>query len=197
MLLPSMLKKVYLAEYSETYRHLLKALLKPFTHGIVDLWSEPAAQLEESPECLIVADEAFLAKGPGPARSALTSLFMEGRISQSPLLILERREKQIPFRINSRAYKLRRPFLTQDLENILGQLGHSPRFPESEAKMTEQSLPPVEENISEKIEQAISQALQDANLSQKTQEALEKAIREIVPSMAEKMIKEEIERLTR
>lgn len=192
-----MLKKVYLAECSETYRRLMQVLLKPYAHEIVDLWTDPVAPIQENIHCLLVVDEAFLAKGPGPARSVLTSLFMEGKITQSPLLILERRERQIPFRISSRAYKLRRPFLSQDLENIFEQLGHRAQFPESEVFMDENITPPVEENISEKIENSIQEILNQANLQGKAQEALEKAIREIVPSMAEKMIKEEIERLTR
>ncbi len=198
MLLSPMLKKVYIAEYSHTYRQMLKALMKPFAQEIVDLWEDPANVLDESnSEQLVIVDEAFLSKGPGPARSTLCTLLMEGRITSLPLLVLERREKQLPFKISSRAFKLRRPFYSQDFDAILNQLGLKPHFEKKEVIMTDTIIPPIEENISEKIEQAISQVLQEANLSQKTQEALEKAIRDIVPAMAEKMIKEEIERLTR
>ncbi len=51
--------------------------------------------------------------------------------------------------------------------------------------------------MDDKINEAISKVLNEAKLEDKAQQALEKAIREIIPSMAEKMIKEEIERLTK
>ncbi len=205
-----MLKKVYLAECSSTYRSLLKGLLKPYTEEIVDLWENPSYPIEEQSQSLAIVDEDYLAKGPGPARSSLMQLFMEGRITQIPLILLERREKKISFRISPRAHRLRRPFYFQSLENIFRQLGIYAEFPEitssieaeiasqeNEVLMSDNPLPPIEENISEKIEQAIAEAIQQANLSAKAQEVLEKTIRELVPSLAEKMIKEEIERLTK
>lgn len=195
-----MLKKIYLAECSNTYRHLLTEWLKPYTEELVDLWDQPAASIQENlPNQLLIIDETFLAKGPGPARSTLTSLVMEGKITSLPLLVLERREKLIPFKINSRALKLRRPFYSKDFDSIFETLGIKPYFPEKEVRMNEEYVSEKIEtaNLTPMIEQAIAQALNNANLPEKTQEALEKAICEIVPALAEKMIKEEIERLTK
>jgi len=206
-----MLQKVFLAECSETYRKLLKDLLAPYAREIVDLWEDPAAALQESPECLAVVDEAFLARGPGPARSSLSAFLLEGRITQLPLLFLERRERQAPFRISSRAFKLRRPFATEDFERILTQLGAQAQFREKEVVMTEnenptqgQEAPQAQDlldaslaSLNERIEAAIREAIAQANLAGRAQEILEKAVRETVPDLAEKIIKEEIERLTR
>ncbi len=274
-----MLQKVYLAECSDTYRQLLLKILSPFGTELVDLWSNPEIKIEENPDCMVIVDEAFLAKGPGPARFYLCALFTEGRITQNPLLLLERREKLTQFRYNSRILKLRRPFLIEDIVKIFSQLGLQAEFKERELSMSENitpldSVPEVEEiqaepvmeasvdsvenaeslenleaqapvessevletletmemmddseaissevmeanesrkveeiilpenpilfseDINLKIEQAIKEAISQSNLTEKAQEILEKAIRETVPSIAEKLIKEEIERLTR
>ncbi len=182
------LDQILIAECSFTYRKLFAEWLKPYAKHILDLWEEPSFFIDENrPLQLAIVDEAFLSKGPGPARSILLNLLADGRITRLPILILERREKQIPVRIHSRAFKLRRPFLSKELEGIFENLGIQPPFLEVI----------MEENVSEKIEQAIALSLSQEKLAQKTQEALEKAIREIVPAMAEKLIKEEIERLTR
>lgn len=269
-----MLQKVYLAECSDTYRQILLKILAPFSVELVDLWQNPEISIQENPDCMLIVDEAFLAKGPGPARFYLCALFTEGRITQMPLLLLERREKLTQFRYNSRILKLRRPFLIEDLVKIFSQLGLQAEFNERELSMSENITPldsnievsetheesPVEslesleaqetvessevletletmemmdnsetistetlevaksdeillpqieespalenpvllsEDINLKIEQAIKEAIAQSNLTEKAQEILEKAIRDTVPSIAEKLIKEEIERLTR
>lgn len=202
-----MLQKVYLAECSETYRQLFMKLLAPFSQEVIDLWQNPDARIDESADCMIIADEAFLSKGPGTSRFNLCALFTERRITQASLLLLERREKTISLRLNSRVLKLRRPFLVEDLVKILSQLGLQAEFQEREAAMSESNIQtpsPVEvsdapenpetiletsteEQVEEASEEAILETAPEASVdSVDTQEVLEAApeevLEEITPS---------------
>ncbi len=176
-----MLETLYLAETSQTYRELIPKLMRGYVREVIDLWEDPQTPIETgSPERLVMVDEAFVMRGPGPARMILQNLLDPRKIFLTPVILMTRREQYLR-EVSSRVFRLRRPFRSEELEGILNSLCPSGRI-FSEVSMTENVIVPP--------------ALDNQKLEELTREAIEKAVRELVPAMAEKMIQDEIRRLT-
>jgi hypothetical protein len=186
-----MLEILYLAECSNTYRSLIPRLVRGYVRKIVDLWENPSAPIEMSASShLLMVDEAFVVKGPGPARTVISSLLETRRIVTIPRIVLRRRETQIR-ELPHGVFQLRRPFYAHELEEILNHLCPKGRKVEemnmSENQNCDSPLTPSlspKERVSEEVLQAL------------TREAIEKVVREMVPPIAEKIVLEEIRRLT-
>ncbi|MFO1519364.1 MAG: hypothetical protein U1F57_06865 [bacterium] len=181
-----MLDTLYLAECSQTYRQWIPQLLKGYVRNVVDLWENPSAPLAlHDPQNLLVVDEAFVVKGPGPARMSIASLLEPRKILTLPVILLMRRERKIG-EMPHGVFSLRRPFYHHELQTLLNEI--CPEGRKYEEKMILENEPPVLAPS--------SAVLDEETLQQITREAVEKAVREIVPALAEKIIREEIRRLT-
>jgi len=183
-----MFKTVYLAECSKTYRQWLPRLLKGFVRQVLDLWDCPEVPIEcDSSENILIVDEAFLERGPAPAITAIAGLLEAQRIVAMPILVLRRRERRLG-ELSTHVMILRRPFYFRELEEWLERVRPKGRKSE-EVRMSEDNY--------EKGNRVVDRPALDAEVLEKiTREAIEKVVREMVPPMAEKIVREEIRRLT-
>ena len=186
----SMGSVLYLAECSGTYRRWIPKLFQGYVKEIVDLWETPFHPLDSGPGSVLVVDEAFVMKGPGPARMVISALLQPQKIVTLPVVFLMRRER--PFgSLPHGLHLLRRPFYSKDLEGVLNRIFPEGRIHEEVSMSEDQNLcpPPAEESKPAVL-------LDEETLKALTREAVEKAVKELVPAMAEKMIRDEIRRLT-
>jgi hypothetical protein len=186
-----MLERLYLAECSSTYRRLIPRLVEGYVREVVDLWEEPTRSIPaEDLHVMLMVDEAFVVRGPGPARSAISSLLQPRKIVTIPVIFLMRRERpfgELPYGL----HLLRRPFYSEDLENILKFICPEGRKIEEVIMSEDQYSNSAEAPILPPVSSLDEEALKNI-----TREAVEKAVREILPALAEKIIREEIRRLT-
>jgi len=195
-----MIQTLYLAECSKTYRQWIPRLLKGYVRECVDLWDSPDMSLVLDPGNLLMVDEAFLSKGPGPICTVMASLLEPRRIVTLPILVLRRREATLR-ELSPRVLQLRRPFFSSELAAVLSHFCPKGRILE-EVNMSEDSYsnsgrtgdPVAGERVTG--DQPVAPTIDAATLEKITREAIEKVVREMIPPMAEKIVREEIERLT-
>jgi hypothetical protein len=167
----------------------------------VDLWDSPETPLVLDPGNLLMVDEAFLSKGPGPICTVIASLLEPRRIVTLPILVLRRREATLR-ELSPRVLQLRRPFYSSELAAVFDQFCPEGRILE-EVNMSEDSYSNsqradrlVEGDPRATGDQPVAPTIDPASLERITREAIEKVVREMIPPMAEKIVREEIERLT-
>lgn len=208
---------LYLAESSQIYRTWFKNFFANYFEEIVDLWEAPQTFFaEERSYDFLIVDEDFLHKGPGPAREKLRALLQPNRISALPILLLERRQKIQPLQFSDKVFKLRRPFHSKELKNILDQLqitvlSRSNVMNENmssdldsellSSDLDSEIILSEEESQNrnrdqEQIVSTLNQFLHSDEFKKTIEESLQKAIQKIVPDIAERMIQDEIKRLT-
>ncbi|GEM_PF-3182767 len=191
-----MIQTLYLAECSKTYRQWIPQLFEGYASQVVDLWEYPETIIDShAPHHLLIADEAFVTKGPGPACTTIASLLEAKTIVTLPRLVLMRREKIIR-ELPHGVFQLRRPFYSEELEKILAKLCPEGRKMKEVPMEENTNLMPSSFTFFMSGEEE-TRSLDEEAIQKMTREAIEKAVREILPSIAEKIIREEIERLTK
>ncbi len=186
---------LYLAESTATYRQLIPRLVKGYFQNLVDLWENPSAVIDlNRSDTVLLIDEAFIHFGPGPARSTLQSLLEHQKITKLPVILLRRRQTprwKLPLRI----HQLRRPFYFHELQSILDEVCPGGRQFMEETMIENETVGPISTPSSETTTPELP-GLDREEILRLTQETLEKVIRELIPPLAEKIIREEIQRLT-